>query len=381
MPARTGQRCLFLCGDVMTGRGIDQILPHPGSPLLHESCVRDAREYVRLVEKARGRFHRPVAFEYIWGDALAELARVDPALRIVNLETTITTSDDAADKEVLYRMHPRNVGCLVTAGIDCCCLANNHVLDWGQAGLVETLRTLDAAGIARAGAGFTAQEAAAPAVLEAGVGVRVWIHAWGSPGSGIPTGWAARDDRPGVNLLPDLSAETAERIARGARGSKRSGDIVIVSIHWGPNWSYDIPADQVRFAHRLVDGGVDVVHGHSSHHAKTIEKYGSGLILYGCGDFVTDYEGIGGCEEFRGDLAVMYLLTFAGPRPPAAQDADASSTGRLVESRMVVFRAQQLQLRRAPPADVEWLRERLNTCGRRFGTKVVRESDDTLIVA
>ncbi len=68
---------LFVCGDVMTGRGIDQILPHPSPPQLQESYVRDAREYVELAEQVNGPIVRPVDFRYIWGDALAELDRVN----------------------------------------------------------------------------------------------------------------------------------------------------------------------------------------------------------------------------------------------------------------------------------------------------------------
>jgi poly-gamma-glutamate synthesis protein (capsule biosynthesis protein) len=110
---------LFLCGDVMTGRGIDQVLAHPGKPHLQEQYVR-----------ASGPIERPVASEYIWGDALAELERVRPDARIVNLETAVTTAEDAwPGKAVHYRMHPANVSCLTAARIDCCVLANNHVLD------------------------------------------------------------------------------------------------------------------------------------------------------------------------------------------------------------------------------------------------------------
>lgn len=145
---------IFLGGDVMTGRGIDQVLPHPGDPTLYEPCVRDAREYVRLAEGTHGPIERPAGYESVWGDALRELRRAEVDFRIVNLETSITRSDTPwLDKPVLYRMHPQNIGCLTAAGIDCCCLANNHVLDWGQAGLVETLQTLDEAGLRQAGAG------------------------------------------------------------------------------------------------------------------------------------------------------------------------------------------------------------------------------------
>ena len=119
---------LFLCGDVMTGRAIDQILPHPGNPQLHEPYIRDAHDYVRLAEPTNGPVKRPVQFDYPWGDALAELERVMPDVRVINLETAITVSDRYRPKGINYRMHPENIGCLMAAGVDCCALANNHVL-------------------------------------------------------------------------------------------------------------------------------------------------------------------------------------------------------------------------------------------------------------
>ncbi|MBU1394726.1 MAG: CapA family protein, partial [Gammaproteobacteria bacterium] len=141
---------LFLCGDVMTGRGIDQVLPHPGDPVLHEGYVTSAPDYVALAERVNGPIPRPAEFAYVWGDALAEWARIAPDLRIVNLETAVTTRDDwQRGKGIHYRMHPANVPCLTAAGIDCCVLANNHVLDWGYAGLAETLETLRRAGLQR----------------------------------------------------------------------------------------------------------------------------------------------------------------------------------------------------------------------------------------
>ena len=126
---------LFLCGDVMTGRGVDQILPHPSTPEIFEPCVRDAREYVRLAELASGPIHRPVPPEYIWGDALEELARAGPDARIISLETSVTTCQDCwIHKGITYRMHPHNIACLTAARIDVCVLANNHVLDYGICG-------------------------------------------------------------------------------------------------------------------------------------------------------------------------------------------------------------------------------------------------------
>src|SRR5262249_27778098 len=158
---------LFLCGDVMTGRGIDQALGHSVNPVLYEPYVRDAREYVSLAEKAHGAIPRPLSFDYIWSDALAELDRARVDLRIANLETAITSAETPwLGQGINYRLHPQNVACLSVARVDACALANNHVLDWGFDGLSETLQTLDAVGIARSGAGNDAEEAMRPAVFE-----------------------------------------------------------------------------------------------------------------------------------------------------------------------------------------------------------------------
>src|SRR5207247_7305278 len=124
-----------LCGDVMTGRGIDQALPHPVNLVLYEPYIRDARAYVDLAEAANGPIQRPVSFDYVWGEALQELERAEVDLRIVNLETAITSAETCwPDKAIHYRMHPLNIGCLTAASISGCALANNHSLDWGRAG-------------------------------------------------------------------------------------------------------------------------------------------------------------------------------------------------------------------------------------------------------
>ena len=369
-PADSGSQSitLFLCGDVMTGRGIDQILPHPAEPHLYESYMRSAVGYVELAEEASGPIRRPVDFAYVWGDALAEFRRVAPDLRIVNLETAATASEDAwPDKGIHYRMHPANVPCLTAAGIDCCVLANNHVLDWGYRGLAETLDTLRAAGIATAGAGRDVAEAAAPAVLEVPGKGRVRVYAWGMASSGVPAEWAAGSGRAGVNVLADLSRRSLEAVARQIRSERQPGDRVVASIHWGGNWGYAVSPEQRAFAHGLVDrAGVDVVHGHSSHHVKGIEVYRERPILYGCGDFLTDYEGIGGYETYRGDLALMYFPTL-----------DAAD-GRLLWFALTPTQTRHLRVNHAPEEGVRWLMATLDREGAPLGTGVGRGKEEGL---
>lgn len=335
---------ISLCGDVMTGRAIDQVLPYPGEPVLYEGWVTDAREYVRLAEEVSEPIPRPVEFRYVWGEALEVLQEAGVEVRIVNLETSVTRSPSPwPGKGIHYRMHPRNVEVLTAAGIHCCCLANNHVLDWGRPGLTETLQTLAEAGLAAAGAGGDIAQATAPAVVPVPGKGRVLVFAFGLRSSGIPPEWAAAEGRSGVSLLPDLSAASAQSVLEGVRAASQPGDLIIASVHWGPNWGHEVPHEQVRFAHALVRGGVDVVHGHSSHHPKAAEVYRDRLILYGCGDFINDYEGIGGHEEYRPDLRLAYLVQLE------------MGSGRLREARLVPFQPRAFRLYRAAEADQAWL--------------------------
>lgn len=358
---------LFLSGDVMTGRGVDQVLGQPSDPVLLEAYVRDARTYVRLTEEVSGPIPRPVPPGYVWGDLLAPLR--EPDLRLVNLETSVTVSSDfVPGKAVHYRMHPANVDCLSVIG-PVCSLANNHVLDFGPAGLAETCRTLAAAGIPTAGAGADLTSARQPAVVDLGDRGRVSVFSLGSQTSGIPPNWAAGADRPGVDLLPDLSEATAEAVAQQISETRQPGDVIVVSIHWGTNWGYEVPAEQVRFAHRLIDNGVDLVHGHSSHHPRPIEVYRDRLVLYGCGDLVDDYEGITGYERFRGELRFGYVASL---RP---------DDGALVELRMWPVRIHRMRLRHAVSDEVDWLRGTMAEICRPYGCTVEPDGGQLLLRA
>ncbi len=358
---------LFLGGDVMTGRGIDQALAHPGDPRIHEPHARSAATYVRLAEQANGPIPHPVDCSYPWGAALEELTIRQPDARIVNLETSITRSEQYwRGKDIHYRMHPDNVPCITAARLDCCVLANNHVLDYGYSGLLETLDTLQRSGVRTAGAGRNSAEAAAPAVIEVPGKGRVMILGFGTPTSGIPASWAATEDRPGVNLLAELSANVVERLGPTLRSVKRPGDVLVASMHWGGNWGFAVPEEHVRFAHGLIRAGVDVVHGHSSHHLRPIEVFEDKLILYGCGDLLDDYEGITGYEEFRDVLGLMYFPIID------------VSTGRLCDLRMTPMRIRNFRLNRASSAEARWLTDTLNRESRKFDVRVELDADNRL---
>lgn len=367
---QSGSTMLFLCGDVMTGRGIDQILPHPCEPHLYEPYAHSAAEYVALAEQASGAWERPVGFAYIWGEALAELERRQPDARIINLESAVTVSEDAwPGKSIHYRMSPANLPCIAAAHPDCCVLANNHVMDWGYRGLDETLDALRRTGIRSAGAGRDRDEAAAPATIDLGKGGRVVVYAFATESSGVPGEWAARKCRPGVSVLNDLSSRAVQAIARKVEGEKRAGDVTVLSIHWGGNWGFEIGQEERAFAHRLIDAaGVDLVHGHSSHHVKGIEVYRGKPVIYGCGDFLNDYEGISGHERYRPDLSLMYFPVLD------------SSSGRLVRFVLAPTRIHQFRIISAPEEGIHWLMQTLNREGAKLGTRVERDGGNDFLV-
>lgn len=330
--------------------------------------MTSALGYVALAESVNGSIPRSADPAYIWGDAIAEFDRVRPDFKIINLETAVTKSDDYwLDKGIHYRMHPCNLPCIAAAGIDCCVLANNHVLDWGIAGLEETLIALRKLNIAYVGAGRNDNEARASVMFDAASKGRVIILALGSETSGVPEEWAATTHRPGVNVFSERRAESAVLIANQVQKIKQPGDVVIVSLHWGSNWGYEIPAAQSEFAHRLIDEAqVDVVYGHSSHHPRGMEVYKEKLILYGCGDVINDYEGIGGHEQFRSDLTLMYFVTLK------------AGSGRLVGVEMTPMQIKKFQLRYASPKDAQWLGSVMNRESQRLGAGVMINKDDTL---
>lgn len=350
---------IFLCGDVMTGRGVDQILEHPSDPALYEPYMKSAAGYVKLAEEENGNIRKPVTDSYIWGDSLEVFRELNPDIKIINLETAVTVSEDHwKGKGINYRMNPANTGVLTSAGIDYASLANNHILDWGYSGLSETVSTLDNAGIRHSGAGENIRSASEPAVIRL-ENNRIIILSIGSADSGIPLKWKADTNKPGVNLMSEFSREQVREIKKQLDSIRKPGDLVVVSIHWGGNWGYQIPKEHRKFAHELIDtAGVDLIHGHSSHHPKGIEIYKGKPVIYGAGDFINDYEGISGYEKFRGDLTLMYFVTID------------TSNNNLDKFTIVPMQIKNFRLKRTNQQDTKWLQKTLSREGKKLGNAV-----------
>ena len=134
---------------------------------------------------------------------------------------------------------------------------------------------------------------------------------------------------------------------------------MLISLHWGPNWGYQVPDSRVRFAHGLIDSGcADLIHGHSSHHPIGLERYRGKLILYGCGDYLNDYEGISGHDSFRPDLVLLYRVEI-----PERSDGEWKLS-------MTPLQIRRMRLNHASTADAQWLAAALTRASARFETRI-----------
>ncbi|PSN63713.1 hypothetical protein BS50DRAFT_87194 [Corynespora cassiicola Philippines] len=239
-------------------------------------------------------------FKSPWGNSLPLFHSAN--LNLINLETAVTTcAKPWPGKTFSYRMHPANLQCLREAHIDYVSLANNHTLDYGEEGLLETVKKLKGSNIPFAGAGVSPEEAQQPAVLGLkDEGKNYSMHVYSC--ADHPTEWF---NVPNLHSI-DYSSATRERLKQLLMSNAIKPDLKIFSVHWGPNYSW-APSDDIRsLAHFLVDEcAVDIVHGHSSHHVQGVEVYKGKLIIYGCGDFVDDYALH---AEYRNDLSAVWRV-------------------------------------------------------------------------
>lgn len=252
-------------GDVMIGRLVDGVLEQKGPT-------------------------------YIWGDARQQLATYDYV--IANLETALTTSNRLVQKVFNYKSDPKHVEALIKGNISLVNLANNHSRDFSDEGLLETIAVLDNARIAHVGAGKNSHEAQRPVIFEKH-GIRIGIVGF----TDNEPGWAAGAQQPGVNYI---TVGDIEKVKHDIKMLSKNVDIIIATIHWGPNMR-SRPTEEFRhFAHAMIDAGVTIIHGHSAHIVQGVERYKNGLIMYDTGDFIDDYA----VEPvLRNDLSCIFQVT------------------------------------------------------------------------
>jgi poly-gamma-glutamate synthesis protein (capsule biosynthesis protein) len=222
------------------------------------------------------------------------LGVVTPLLRgadlaIANLECAISADAErwhGAPKSFYFRAPPTAGQALLDAGIGLVSLANNHILDYDVQGLFDTLRILDAHGIAHAGAGAKLAAALEPAIVER-QGVRIGMAAF----CDHQDDFAAAENHPGMAWL-GLHDEAAaiDAFARALAPLRAAGvRWPVLSLHWGPNMVTEPSPQQRRLARAAIEVGWKIVYGHSAHVFQGVELHEGCPILYAAGDLVDDY--------------------------------------------------------------------------------------------
>ncbi|MBI5643992.1 MAG: CapA family protein [Deltaproteobacteria bacterium] len=249
---------------------------------------------------------RPV--EFPWGDTMDFLKSADAS--VCNLECVISDRGvpwEPARKAFHFRTDSKNIEVLKKASITAVTLANNHTLDFGAEALADTLSSLDASGIKRAGAGIDFGDASRPAYFKAG-GVDVALISF----TDNEPDWEAKEKTPGVYYLPvDLKDPRAAMLLDMIGEAKKRAELVIVSPHWGPNRGYRPVPIHIPFAHAMIDAGADIVFGHSCHVFQGVELYRGRPIIYSAGDFIDDYAVD---EVERNDESFVFILETEGAR-------------------------------------------------------------------
>ena len=243
---------------------------------------------------------------YPWGDLLPVVQTAD--LFLINLECVIAESGEPflPPRVFYFRADPEAIEVLTSAGVDYVTLSNNHAMDFQRPALLETIQHLDERGIAHAGAGGNIEEASRFALLEAN-GITVGVVAFADHYAE----YAATEFSAGTNVISiTVEGPDFRRVEQSIEAVRAAGaDLVVFSIHWGPNMRHIPPPEFQEFARAVMDAGADIFHGHSAHVFQGIEIYQGKPILYDTGDLIDDYYVY---EEHRNDQQFLFLITATG---------------------------------------------------------------------
>jgi poly-gamma-glutamate capsule biosynthesis protein CapA/YwtB (metallophosphatase superfamily) len=296
----------------------------------------------------------------LWSAGLRQLLSETCDVVVCNLECCISRQGSPTrlirHKPFFFRGPPHAVGALVAAGIRAVGVANNHALDYGPGALADTLRHLDDAGIAAAGAGPDAPTAQRGLTLEFG-GVRLGLLAL----SDHPAEYAARPQAPGIayaELHRGLPAWASDELGR----LRDLSDLVIAFPHWGPNMSTRPARWQRERARDMLRAGADLVAGHSAHVFHGVERSPEGLVLYDLGDALDDYAVD---APLRNDLGVLALW-----RP-----------GGSPELTFVGLHLGFCRTGLADGGDAEWIGGRLELACRELGSDIGQVGEQRFVLA
>lgn len=262
--------------------------PEPSITIAAVGDVTLAAGFERYIDKRIERgWSLDKALRYGFAKTKAILEQADVA--IANCEGTFTTRGERGDGKFAFRGRPALARALALGGVDVATLANNHAMDWGAVGLLDTLKHLERVGVRAVGAGATRSEAREPLILEVN-GLKLGILAY--KGTSIES--VDQRDPEMVEDYPhptiafcDFDAPCLFRMVRqDVAALTRRADLIVVAFHWGQELSYEPLAFQVALAHAAVEAGADAVIGHHPHVLQGVESYLGAPIFYSLGNFV-----------------------------------------------------------------------------------------------
>ena len=279
----------------------------------------------------------------------------------VNLESVIAAGGEPFQPSRVYsfRAAPSSAETLAYAGIDFVSIANNHAMDYGPQGLAETLATLEQYDIAYAGAGMNLADAKKMKLLQSN-GFKVAVIA----GADHFVDYAASDTRAGINLIQvNASATIVDEIREQVQQAHNIGaDLIVFSIHWGPNWREQPTPRFQRFARAVIDAGVDIFHGHSAHLFQGVEVYRGRPILYDTGDLLDDYLYY---PEKRNDLQLLFRVHMVNRQMKCLE--------------LLPIQIEHLQVNYANAHETELVGYRIRKLSSPFGTRFSQQGNRLLI--
>jgi len=301
------------------------------------------------------------AVDAVWDGVLSRLRALDALF--VNLECALSTRGrpwQRTRRSFHFRADPEwAVPALEAAGVDWATLANNHLLDFEEPALLDTLDALSTADIAHSGAGRDERAAWAPTTVT----IEDCSVAFVSATDNTPE-YAAGPDSPGVaRTTLDDPTERATLTTAVGDALATDPDLLVASLHWGPNMTTEVFDHHREVGHWLLDRGVDIVHGHSAHVFKAVEVADDGLLMYDCGDFVDDYAVD---AALRNDRSFLFELT-------------VSDDGGLRELRLVPVEIHNCAVHLARDGVAQWCRDAMCQRSRDFGTEFERDGEALVV--
>jgi poly-gamma-glutamate capsule biosynthesis protein CapA/YwtB (metallophosphatase superfamily) len=214
---------------------------------------------------------------WAWEALQPELRQAE--LRFCNLECAITQTGTPIPKRYSFRASPTiATDVLQSGGFNLVALANNHTYDYGRLGLTNTIAALDAMHVAYAGVGKGRAGAIAPRVITCnGLKIAMVAYTWWPPEGYVPS-----ENGAAVAMLDEATFATELKTAQ------QGADLLIVSLHWGKEYSAGYASTQQRTAHLAIDAGADLILGHHPHIVQPVEVYKERPILYSLGNCLFD---------------------------------------------------------------------------------------------